>query len=741
MLDFIKTKKTYILALAVLFVFITLSETTYSLFFNSNEIADLNYNTGLLDLKFTEDEQITLEKMLPISDSDAVNLKPYVLKIQNVGTLPYLFDLSLIATNGDNAIDSRYIKVKVNDNLPNNLFATGNKIATDNIIYPGEEKSFEIKVWLDESTPNTELGKGFVAKVVTSGNAVYKTLDTSGVNHPNLTEGMIPVYYDDGSANWKVADKANISNQNKWYDYGEQKWANAVILKDSSKLVFDITRSNDLVVNNLKVNNGNLVIENNYLNIGLSSFKDNAISNVFRIKFDNLSDDKIYIISNGNFSYYYDAKNKKFGFQNEEVVVNSDNYTLESNRWYLIGYTYDSNKVNFYVNGVKIGTVSINGIINKSNSDFVVATDSSHKVVSNITVGDILIYNRILTDNEITSNYKDSIRVINDGLVSGYREFTPMTILEYYMSNGVGTVINNEDIAMQMVWIPRYKYRVWNILGNNESSYDADTHGIEIVFESGNRSTGEITCQNDQCIVNGENVTNNDNGKYYTHPAFGDKLGFWVSKYELSTSDKNCSNDNSSGCTSGNLPLQSKEGVSTWRNNYLANYYKAVQGKKYNIIKNTEWGGIVYLAHSKYGVCKNGTCEEIAPNTSNVAGQNKKDTTTGNMYGVFDMAGGAMEYTMSNYTNNGKLNSTFSDVGISNLDYELYGLDKFKLGDATKEIIKDNKLWYNNTYDYQSPSDKWIVRGGDGSNTKGIFAFTTMSNSLSDNLSTRITLK
>lgn len=740
MLDFIKTKKTYLLLLAVLFVFVTLSETTYSLFLTSNEIAELNYNTGLLDLKFIEDEQITLEKMLPISDSDAVNLKPYILKIQNIGTLPYLFDLSLIATNSDNAIDSRYIKVKVNENLPNNLFALGNKISTENVIYPGEEKSFEITVWLDESTPNTDLGKNFVAKVVTSGSAVYKTLDTSGVNHPDLVNDMIPVYYDDGISSWKVADKSNISNQNKWYDYGMQQWANAIVLKDTGKKVYDITRNNDLSINNLKINNGNLVIGNDYLNIGLSSFDSDNITNIFRISFNDLNSDKMYIISNNNFSYYYDTKNKKFGFENNGIVVNSESYIIEEDKWYLVGYSYDTKKVSFYINGTKLGSSAVTGKINNTGSNFMVATDSEHKVVSKFTIGDILVYNRILNDNEIATNYGSSIRVIRDGLVCGYDEFTPMTIREYYMNNGVGTIINSNDVLMQMVWIPRYKYRVWDILGNNENSYDALNQGIDIVFESSNKTTGEISCQGNTCTVNNVPVTNADNGKYYTHPAFGESTGFWISKYELSTSDNSC-NDNASNCTSGTLSVQSKESATAWRNNYLSNYYKAVQGKNYNIIKNTEWGAVGYLSHSKYGVCKNGTCQEIEGNTSYVAGQNKKDTTTGNIYGVFDMAGGAMEYTMSNYTNNGRLNSTFGDIGISNQDYELYGLDTFILGDATKEILNNNKLWYNNTYDYRDPSDNWIVRGGDGSSYKGIFAFTTLSNSMSDNLGTRITLK
>ena len=741
MLDFIKTKKTYLLLLAVLFVFVTLSETTYSLFLTSNEVAELNYNTGLLDLKFTEDEQITLEKTLPIADSDAVSLKPYILKIQNVGNLPYLFDLSLIATNESDVIDSRYIKVKVNDGLPNNLFSLGNKISTNNIIYPGEEKQFEINVWLDETTPNTELGKSFVAKVVTSGSAIYKTLDNSGVNHPDLKDEMIPVYYDDSINSWRIADKTNMNNQNKWYDYSEQKWANAVTLKDSSKKVYDITRNNDLDISNLKINNGNLIVEDNYLNIGLSSFSGNNITNIFRVKFNDLYQSKIYLISNGNFSYYYDVISKKFSFKNDDLVVSSNVYAIEKDKWYLIGYSYDTEKVSFYVNGVKIGTFNISGKINKANSDFLVATDSNHTVVSKIIIGNILIYNRILKDNEIANNYKDSINIVRDGLLCGYSEFTPMTIKEYYFNSAVGTVLDYNDVSTQLVWIPRYKYRVWNLLGTNGSSYDAYNNGIDIVFESSNRSTGEISCLNDNCTVGGIAVVDNDNGKYYTHPAFGDSLGFWISKYELSTDDSTCSSSNVDGCTSISLPVQIKEGNIAWRNNYLENYYKVLYNSDLQIIKNIEWAAVAYLSHSKYGVCVNNACQEIVGNDTYVSGHNKKDTTTGNIYGVFDMAGGAMEYTMSNYSNNGKLNSTFNGISISSNDYELYGLDTFKLGDATKEIMNNGKLWNNSTYTYYGSSDEWIVRGGDGRDYKGIFAFTTMSNSMSDNLSTRIIVK
>ena len=71
MIDFIKTQRNYIIALAVLFVFVSLSETTYSLFLKSDSTDDFTYNTGLLDLQFVEDKPLTLQDVFPMNDSAA----------------------------------------------------------------------------------------------------------------------------------------------------------------------------------------------------------------------------------------------------------------------------------------------------------------------------------------------------------------------------------------------------------------------------------------------------------------------------------------------------------------------------------------------------------------------------------------------------------------------------------------------------------------------------------------------
>ena len=49
--------------------------------------------------------------------------------------------------------------------------------------------------------------------------------ETAGVNEPKLSEGMIPVYYDEVAGKWKKADASNTGT-NKWYDYNTKQWAN-----------------------------------------------------------------------------------------------------------------------------------------------------------------------------------------------------------------------------------------------------------------------------------------------------------------------------------------------------------------------------------------------------------------------------------------------------------------------------------------------------------------------------------
>ena len=514
---------------------------------------------------------------------------------------------------------------------------------------------------------------------------------------------MIPVNYTSDS--WYIADSANMNEKYLWYDYDNKVWANAITLKDSDKAIYDLTRKNDLKLTNVKYNSGNVVIDEESLDIGLANYNDNAISNIFRIKFDDVKKDKIYITSNSKISYYYDNKNKQFVFKNGSKTVTSSKYEISKNKWYILGYTYDLNKVTFYIDGNNIGSSNIDGNIITPET-FKIGPDETFK--------------------EISKNYKTSVEIIYDGLITGYDEFVPMTLKEYYQSRKAGFKIKLEDVKAFYVWIPRFKYRVWNVTGeNNVDSYNALKKGLEIVFENTNQSSGAIFCENNKCFSNIDKtieVTKTDNDKFYTHPAFTnvdeEVTGFWVSKYEVSTNEENV--------------IESTVKKEVWRNNYLSNYYENVKkintDINYHVIKNTEWGAIAYLTYSKYGLCDENGCKRIEPNTTYISGNNEKDSTTNNKYGVFDMAGSAKEYTMSNISTDNNLNlnnSHFQNIPIGSDDYDLYHKDTFILGDATKEVKESTTSGFN-----------WIIRGG-----KDIFDYDTSNDVKDETISTRMIIK
>ena len=367
-----------------------------------------------------------------------------------------------------------------------------------------------------------------------------------------------------------------------------------------------------------------------------------------------------------------------------------------------------------------------------------------------------------------------------------------------YQSAVAGTTIADADILAFYVWIPRYKYKVWNMskqIGN--STYDAYNTGIDIVFEDGTSSTGTISCTytyNVDATAGGinlenelaENCTDSSNKRYYTHPAFtfGDQelKGFWMGKFELSseTPSAKYGGGNSILLTPRILP-----NVYNWGGNSVGNYWRVIYDMQHSnniyglptskiiadshMITNMEWGAVAYLTNSKYGRCTNGECVEVGSNpcnnshfqtgvglpevsvecTGDFAGTEYAyngnlgifASTTGNIYGVYDMSGGGMEYTMGNASLSSGDSHVYNAVGAGS-EYE-YSLDNKKyittyaygenardqvaynrgrLGDATSEVaLSGGRGWYGD-YDFINFNNDF------GWSTRGSFANVTSKN-------------
>ena len=176
----VKNKKKIIVGVVILLIILigqSLVNSTYSLFYHEDTAANTDtYSTGLLSIiASSKGENISLGNALPMSDSEGETTTPYTFTIKNIGNLDYKFDVKLLSTAGsDITIDSRYIKVKVDDGSPATLSSLSNSIIKSDItLASGESIDISIRVWLSIDTPNTQIGKVFNSKIVTDGQAVY----------------------------------------------------------------------------------------------------------------------------------------------------------------------------------------------------------------------------------------------------------------------------------------------------------------------------------------------------------------------------------------------------------------------------------------------------------------------------------------------------------------------------------------------------------------------------------------
>ena len=339
--------------------------------------------------------------------------------------------------------------------------------------------------------------------------------------------------------------------------------------------------------------------------------------------------------------------------------------------------------------------------------------------------------------------------------------------------NTSGVTVSESDILGYFVWIPRYRYKIWTT-GVSNSGKEQE---IDIIFEGKNETKAVAT----------------QTGGYYTHPAFtfgGTQLdGFWIGKFETSgpTSLPKVKPD-IKALVSQNISTQFATALKfaggtqsgstvTFAGNST---YGLTSKTDSHMLKNSEWGAVAYLSHSKYGANRevyinnssglytgrsggnvsgstpiNGTYTDQTSTTqynsygfytwdgyllnyntntrSSTRNLNKVASTTGNIYGVYDMSGGAYEYVMGNFAN------TIGNSGFTTLPdskyYDVYSSDVFT-GTSTTNInfctlatcgghaLNETAGWYSDSSHFVYSSSAWFRRGGyyNGS-ASGIFYF------------------
>ena len=233
-----KKKTIIILSISILTVLIIFIGSSYALFSKTQSALNKNeYQTGVLQIEYSSDSTLTINP-IPMTDANGEALTPYIFTITNTGTLDYQYDLKLltdstyVASHGcaNNQTPAQYIKVKLDDSEPvllSNL--TSGTIISDETLAAGASKTYNLRMWLDISSPNSIIGTHFHGKIVSEGEAIYTELNKP--NAPVLASGMIPIKYD--GTKWVKAESTNTNDD--WYNYDNKMWANAVMVTSETR--------------------------------------------------------------------------------------------------------------------------------------------------------------------------------------------------------------------------------------------------------------------------------------------------------------------------------------------------------------------------------------------------------------------------------------------------------------------------------------------------------------------------
>ena len=310
-----------------------------------------------------------------------------------------------------------------------------------------------------------------------------------------------------------------------------------------------------------------------------------------------------------------------------------------------------------------------------------------------------------------------------------------------YLNAEPGTTISMDDINTMWVWIPRFNA----VTPSNYNGGTKDNPGaIDVSFVK----------QNERAI------------DAFT---FGNKelSGFWYGKFEVGgTHASSCTNET---CNVSNIVV--KPNMTSLRSKKVSSYFFASRSMEQpnnsfgfinsevdtHMSKNNEWGAVAYLTQSIYGRCTDSTtCTEVGINNNGSyitgygapAGSKYNDTngayntslgkeasTTKNIYGIYDMSGGAYEYVM------GVLNKTIGLSGFGSLPDEKY-YNNYTGSSYTGHALDETAGWYSDNAYFPDMSASWFLRGGHYGNTTiaGVFYFHRGSCQLDSNYSSRFVI-
>ena len=433
-----------------------------------------------------------------------------------------------------------------------------------------------------------------------------------------------------------------------------------------------------------------------------------------------------YVYSNGYVGYNFDVYNNQLAvrpviYLKYNVQISSGDGTSSNPYKFILNKNEDNSNANKPV----LASNMIPVYYDETSSSWKKA-DINNKTMENRWYN----YDNHIWANAVTINYS----------VSSIKN-------RYFNSDGTlkikpGEEVLMSDITTMWVWIPRFNA---GILSNYNGGTQALPNAIDVTFVKQNESALDAF-------------------------TFGTKQlsGFWYGKFEVGgTLVSACTNET---CNVSNIAV--KPNVTSLRRQTVSSFFYASRSMEQpnnsfgfvssevdtHMSKNNEWGAVAYLTQSIYGRCSgSNACVEVginnnsayttgigaAPGTSSTSSvTNTYDTvlgmsasTTGNIYGIYDMSGGALEYVMGIY------NKTINSSSFSSLPNEKY-YNNYTTTTYQGHALTETSRWYNDNLSNFSSSSSyyWLDRGGYYNNTTfaGLFSVFIYSGGSDSSVSTRM---
>ena len=452
-----------------------------------------------------------------------------------------------------------------------------------------------------------------------------------------------------------------------------------------------------------------------------------------------------------NLTYTLNKNGQKI--KENETMPTTDTKILENQT--INGKTTDNYEITIKYEGT---TAALDFLIAEENNKFSAKISINNEESSVYTESILKGTDPVLSDNLVPVVLSDDGTVTKADINAEWYKYedkkwaNAVILSDNTQTYNNGDTIPEDNIESYFVWIPKYSYQIFNLGTTNgyTSGKPTTSNAKEIQIKFGTTNTSDNNANECTTPMTSGASGNCKVGDYMTSPAFisMNTNGLWVAKFETTGSATN---------------ITVKPNQISLRNlNVKTMFEIAYNYKRDNdshMMKNTEWGAVAYLSHSKYGINTEvrinnnsnyitGYAATDSSNQSIFRGESGTDasvtlpyntstgykaSTTGNITGIYDMSGGSWEYMASlrsgTYASSGFTATTLKTYDSKYYDEydknsDKYAYSKRILGDATGEMglfyyYKDadnnnhsHNGWYADNSYFVESSYPWGYRGG-----------------------------